>query len=45
VNHARTAHEMAELLQAYLGDLAAKGLEAFAAERPASAMESLRATG
>ena len=45
VNHTRTAREMAELLHVYLGDLAAKGLDAFAPEPAAAAMGSLRATG
>ena len=55
VNHTRTAREMADLLRAYLGDLAAQGLEAFAPEGPPgagnppkagpAAMESLGATG
>jgi tRNA-dihydrouridine synthase B len=45
VNHTRTAREMAELLHVYLGDLAAQGLAAFAPERTAAALESLRAAG
>ncbi|HXS81310.1 MAG TPA: tRNA dihydrouridine synthase DusB [Methylomirabilota bacterium] len=53
VNHTRTAREMAELLRAYLGDLAALGLEAFAPVDPPgyppkagqAPEESLGATG
>ena len=45
VNHSRTAAEMAELLGAYLSDLAAHGLEAFAPEPAAASSRGLRATG
>jgi len=45
VNHTRTAEEMAALLTAYLGDLAAHGLEAFTPDPAAHAPGGLRATG
>ena len=45
VNHTRSAAEMADLLRAYLGDLAAHGLEAFAPEPAAAPAGGLRATG
>ena len=44
VNHTRTAHEMAALLHDYLGDLAARGLEAFTPE-PSALVETPRASG
>ena len=50
VNHTRTARDMADLLRAYLGELAGMpgdrgaGLEAFAPERPEAAMDQV-ATG
>ncbi len=45
VNHTRTAHEMTELLRAYLGDLAERGLEAFAPDPAAQPVETPRAAG
>ena len=45
VNHTRTAAEMAALLGAYLGDLAAHGLEAFTPEPAPAHSGGLRATG
>jgi tRNA-dihydrouridine synthase B len=45
VNHTRTAEEMAALLTAYLGDLAAHGLEAFAPDPAAHPPGGLRAAG
>jgi len=45
VNHTRTAAEMAELLTAYLSDLAANGLDGFAPERTAGGPGGLHATG
>ncbi len=45
VNHTRSAHEMTELLRAYLGDLAERGLEAFAPDPLARPLETARASG
>jgi tRNA-dihydrouridine synthase B len=45
VNHTRTAAELAELLRAYLTDLAAHGLEGFTPEPAAAPSRGLRATG
>lgn len=45
VNRTRTAAEMSELLGAYLEDLAAQGLEAFATDPDAAPPRGLRATG
>ncbi len=45
VNRTRTASEMAELLRAYLGELSAHGLDAFAPEATAGPVETARASG
>ena len=45
VNHTRTAHEMTVLLRDYLGDLAARGLEAFTPDPSALPVETSRASG
>ena len=45
VNHTRSAHDMTELLRAYLGDLAERGLEAFAPDPLAQPVETPRASG
>jgi nifR3 family TIM-barrel protein len=45
VNRTRSAAEMVELMQAYLAELAAHGLEAFAPEPSAAPLQGLRASG
>ena len=45
VNRTRTADEMTELLRDYLGDLAARGLEAFAPDPSTHPVETPRASG
>jgi tRNA-dihydrouridine synthase B len=45
VNHTRTAQEMTALLRDYLGELAARGLEAFTPDPPALPVETSRASG
>jgi nifR3 family TIM-barrel protein len=45
VNRTRTAREMTDLLRAYLGDLAERGLEAFAPDPLAHPVETPRASG
>jgi tRNA-dihydrouridine synthase B len=45
VNRTRTAAEMVDLMQGYLAELAAHGLEAFAPEPSAVPMRGLRASG
>jgi nifR3 family TIM-barrel protein len=45
VNHTRTADDMAGLLHAYLGELAAHGLDAFAPEAAVEPDETPRASG
>jgi tRNA-dihydrouridine synthase B len=45
VNHTRTAEAMADLLRAYLGDLAARGYSAFVPDRPPGDVETSGACG
>ena len=45
VNHTRTARELAGLLHDYLGDLAARGLEAFTPDPSLPPVETPRASG